>query len=162
MEKDPPPLAADPLDLDDGMDSVSARTEALAISSTFKLRGRGRTTSTSSQGNFWKVFFFVSVSPYHSSHHEPPILFVTRYCEKVYVWSNNYSVKKKKNQVKNSFANSYFGEVCFYFKSDWNGGFLARDSAYPMGFWPVALFFFLPPATVAYIISGCANVPRIT
>ena len=52
MEKDPPPLAADPLDLDDGMDSVSARTEALAISSTFKLRGRGRTTSTSSQGNF--------------------------------------------------------------------------------------------------------------
>ena len=42
--------------------------------------------------------------------------------------------KKKKNQVKNSFANSYFGEVCFYFKSDWNGGFLARDSAYPMGF----------------------------
>ncbi|EFX76963.1 hypothetical protein DAPPUDRAFT_321839 [Daphnia pulex] len=41
-----------PLDMDDGMDSVTSRTEALAISSTFKLRGRGRTTSNSSQGNF--------------------------------------------------------------------------------------------------------------
>lgn len=45
--------APGPLDVDGDMDSVSARTEALAVSSTFKLRGRGRTTSsTSSQNNF--------------------------------------------------------------------------------------------------------------
>ena len=52
----PPPsspitVAKDPLELDDGMDNVAARTEALAISSTFKLRGRGRTPSVSSHGN---------------------------------------------------------------------------------------------------------------
>lgn len=52
VEPPPPASVPDPLDIDDGMDSMSARTEALAISSTFKLRGRGRTPSTSSQGNF--------------------------------------------------------------------------------------------------------------
>lgn len=40
----------DPTFIDDGMDSVSARTEALAACSTFKLRGRGRTPSAP-QGN---------------------------------------------------------------------------------------------------------------
>ncbi|XP_057376336.1 UV radiation resistance-associated gene protein-like [Daphnia carinata] len=47
-----PITISQPLDMDDGMDSVTSRTEALAISSTFKLRGRGRTMSTSSQSNF--------------------------------------------------------------------------------------------------------------
>ena len=69
--------------------------------------------------------------------------------------------KKKKNQVKNSFANSYFGEVCFYFKSDWNGGFWHAILRIQWVF-DRLLFFLLLPATVAYIISGCANVPRIT
>ena len=46
-----PEMANDPLFIDDGMDSVSAaRLEALAVCSTFKLKGRGRTPSTA-QGN---------------------------------------------------------------------------------------------------------------
>ena len=44
----PDPLLVD----DDGMmDSVSARTEALAVCSSFKLPGRGRIRTTSAQGN---------------------------------------------------------------------------------------------------------------
>jgi len=46
----PAEIADDPIFIDDGMDSVSARTEALAVCSTFKLRGRGRTPSAP-QGN---------------------------------------------------------------------------------------------------------------
>lgn len=46
----PPEIPDDPMFIDDGMDNVSARTEALAMCSTFKLRGRGRTPSAP-QGN---------------------------------------------------------------------------------------------------------------
>lgn len=44
-------VPSDPLFADDGMDSVSARTEALAVCSTFKLRGRGRLRTSSVQSN---------------------------------------------------------------------------------------------------------------
>ena len=153
LAESPPTLVPDALDLDDGMDSVSARTEALAISSTFKLRGRGRTTSGSSQNTYWDYFFTDHVvshaSHSHSSQKLWPLIFLFSLsffllfslivCSK-FMYGAITILPPNKSKESKAFASCSF--QCSYYNSGSGMSVIWHETrvvACVMGFWPVEI-----------------------